>query len=192
MHNLIRRRFGFVGRVDNNPWITRKGTRVMLAEFFRELGFTHGVEVGTKRGAYAKILCENNPDLRLTCVDPWKGGGRYTQGMQDAIHGQALMNLALYNIEIIRKTSMDAVSSFDDASLDFVFVDGNHEFDYAAMDIICWSRKVKPGGIVAAHDYMPLRAGGVVQAVDAYTHCHRINPWYVLWEREPTAFWVNP
>ena len=31
----------------------------------------------------------------------------------------------------------------------------------------------------------------VVQAVDAYTHCHSIRPWYVTREKEPCAFWVK-
>jgi len=27
--------------------------------------------------------------------------------------------------------------------------------------------------------------------VDAYTYCHQINPWYVICEDLPTAFWVK-
>ena len=87
---------------------------------------------------------------------------------------------------------MDALADFEDSSLDFVFIDGNHTFDYAVSDIIYWSYKVRKGGIVAAHDYYAFAKNGVMKAVDAYTHCHHIDPWYVTYEHVPTAFWFKP
>ena len=36
-----------------------------------------------------------------------------------------------------------------------------------------------------------MRRGGVIEAVDAYTRCHMIHPWYVTREDLPTAFWVR-
>jgi hypothetical protein len=30
-----------------------------------------------------------------------------------------------------------------------------------------------------------------MEAVDAYTKCHRIDPWFTTKNLEPTAFWVN-
>ena len=35
----------------------------------------------------------------------------------------------------------------------FVYIDGNHKFDFICPDIIYWSKKVKHGGIVAVHDF---------------------------------------
>jgi hypothetical protein len=50
---------------------------------------------------------------------------------------------------------------------------------------------VKPGGIVAVHDYDVWEGGDVTLAVNAYTHAHRIDPWYVTQELTPTAYWVQ-
>jgi hypothetical protein len=36
-------------------------------------------------------------------------------------------------------------------------------------DIIFWNHKLKPGGIMAVHDYIEFHKGGVIDAVRAYT-----------------------
>lgn len=192
IHDLIRMKFRFRGRSDNLPWSSPRGTRETLAELFNELGFKQGVEVGTRWGSYAMVLCAKNPGLMLHCVDPWKSYSHLTQIRQDEIYAGAVKNLKPFNARILRMTSMEALEKFPDGSLDFVFIDGNHEFDHACPDIIFWAKKVKRGGIVAVHDYGHFHWAGVVEAVDAYTHCHHIDPWYCTREREPTAFWVNP
>jgi hypothetical protein len=185
-HNLTDLSIGkgqFVG-VRNN----REG----LAKLFAELGFTEGVEVGTQRAHYSYRLCIDNPKLHLTCVDPWNSFGGKGQRQQNTNYETTVERMKPFNCTILRMTSMEGVSQFKDKSIDFVYIDGNHTFDYVASDIIFWSRKVKSGGIVACHDYCQWWEVGVPQAVDAYTFCHGIMPIYVTAEESPTAFWVNP
>lgn len=175
--------------------IRMNGTREILARCFRHLGYVEGVEVGTRRGNYAMVLCRENPSLHLTCVDPWIPYRRVTQEAQDKYYDCAVKNLAPFNIDIIKKSSMKAVKSFAEGSLDFVFVDGEHTFDHAAPDIIRWSAKVRSGGMVAVHDYYEVGRTyiGVTLAVQAYTDSHNIRPWFVTTtERTPTAFWLKP
>jgi hypothetical protein len=87
---------------------------------------------------------------------------------------------------------MDGLADIKDDSLDFVYIDANHTFDYCCPDIIYWSMKVRSGGIVSGHDYFHHIRGGVVRAVDAYTASHSISPWYVTQEVYPSYFWVKP
>ena len=89
---------------------------------------------------------------------------------------------------------MDALADVKDESLDWVYVDGDHTFDFVMSDIIWWARKVRVGGIVAAHDFYPFRGGGVVAAVEVYTRQHLITRWFLtdyLVDRTPTAFWLR-
>ena len=104
----------------------------------------------------------------------------------------AVKTLEPYNVTFLRKTSMDAVKLIDDESLDFVYIDGNHKFDFVMEDIIHWSRKVRSGGIVACHDFHYGSNVEVVEAVNAYTRANHIDPWYVTKENQPTAYWVKP
>lgn len=191
--DAIFNKFNFRGRRNNLPWFPYKGTRRELAELFGELGFKEGVEVGTRRGEFAKFLCDKNPKLHLTCVDPWLAyNGQYlNQRTQDRIYDEAVNNLKNLNVTLMRDFSMEAVKTFKDKSLDFVYIDGNHLFDYVMMDLIHWVPKVRREGIIALHDYDCFVGSDVVKAVDAYTHCHAINPWYVTREEWPTAYWVQ-
>ena len=84
---------------------------------------------------------------------------------------------------------MEAVPKFEDNSLDFVHIDGDHSFDYVMMDIIEWSKKLKEGGVMACHDFHVGRKFGIIEAVRSYTSCHRIVPWFVVEDPQPTAFW---
>lgn len=50
--------------------------------------------------------------------------------------------------------------------VDFVFVDGDHSEEQCRADILAWKPHVKPGGIMAFHDYVEYPFAGVIRAVD--------------------------
>jgi hypothetical protein len=133
--------------------ITRNGFAELLGKF----GFTEGVEIGTDQGIYAEILLKSNPRLHLTCIDPWKSYSDYkdiqSQKELDKNYETTKQRLKKYDMEIIRTTSMEAVKGFKDESLDFIYIDGNHEFNYVVEDLENWQKKVKKGGIISGHDY---------------------------------------
>lgn len=185
-NNIINKSFRW--RTRNLPWYPRKGTRNDLAILFKKLKFNFGVEVGTKKGEYAKILLESNLDLCLVCVDPYKGYDGISQERQNNIKEYAKNNLKGLNVNQIYLPSLEAVHLYQNETFDFVYIDANHSFDYVIQDIIYWMPKIKKDGILAAHDYCD---ADVRKAVDSYTHCHNINPWYVTREHLATAFWVK-
>ena len=172
-------------------------TRVNLAALFGELGFKIGAEIGVAEGKFSLVLCQNAPGVELYCVDlwaPYRRGKRLMkdQKMQDWALDQAHEKLDAYGAKFIRQPSWEAAQTFQDGQLDFVYIDGDHTFDHAMMDLILWSRKVRKGGIVSGHDAYRFRGAGVVDAVSAYTHCHQIHEWYVCDEREVSFFWEKP
>jgi predicted O-methyltransferase YrrM len=178
--------------------------RVTLAKLFKELGYKKGAEIGTARGSYAITLCVNNPDVKLYCVDAWStydGLNDYTdQNQLDEYLTAAMKRLEPYkNVEIEHGLSMEVVKRFKDESLDFVYIDANHEFPYVAEDLFYWSKKVRPGGIVSGHDYLKTpRKDGMVQVkevVHAFTKAYNIKPWFVVdkatLKRAGSFFWVK-
>lgn len=56
-------------------------------------------------------------------------------------------------VRMLPVPSLDAAAMFADASIDFVYIDGAHEYDDLKADIIAWGPKVKNGGIIAGDDY---------------------------------------
>jgi hypothetical protein len=169
-----------------------------LTKLFNELGYKTGVEVGVEQGKFSEEMCHDNPGVKLYCVDPWQAYSRYkdhvSQDKLDRFYRETTERLAKYDCTLIRKTSMEAVLDFEDNSLDFAYIDGNHDFEFIVNDVIYWSRKVRPGGVVAGHDYrgedknqrIPFH---VVQAINAYTDAMKIKPWFVL-RGDKCATWL--
>jgi len=148
-------------------------------EMFKLMGFTKGVEIGVAEGVFSEALCKGIPNLELYCVDYWTPyrGNRWGGSRDRNEHHfkAATERLAKYNTHIIKEMSMDAVKRFRNETLDFVYIDSNHAFDYVMQDLIEWTKKVRPGGIVCGDDYYKMEKGGVVEAVDAYTKYHGIE-----------------
>ena len=166
-----------------------------LAHLFAELKFTKGVEIGTDEGEYAEVLLKTIPNLGLDCVDPWKAEA-YEKGYQpesfekqeyfDKRFQETCKRLEKYIGEqctLIKLTSMKALSLFKNNSLDFVYIDGNHDFLNVTQDIHYWLKKVRPGGILSGHDYVryPSRKFNHVQkVVNAYTTAYHLLPVFLV------------
>jgi Methyltransferase domain len=159
-----------------------------LPGLYKELGFATGVEVGVLEGVFSEILCQSNPDLKVYSVDAWEFYPVHKNfrrsWMYPAIYEKAVARLAPYkNNEIIRKWSADAVNDFADESLDFVFIDGNHAFEYITEDISKWGKKVRKGGIISGHDFGDSPRSlfcSVETVVRAWTKAKKIHPWFIL------------
>ena len=161
-----------------------------LPQFFVDMGFKKGVEIGVWKGKYTVKLLEAG--LQVYGVDPFewyddcKNYGK--QENLDKVLKRTQKKLSKYpNYTFIRKRSMEALEDFDDESIDFVYIDGNHGFMYVAEDIHQWSKKVRKGGVISGHDYITLGPPGysdVKHVIDAYTGRHRMK-WYVLGRKHP-------
>ncbi len=57
------------------------------------------------------------------------------------------------NIIKVRKRTVEAAEDFADNTLDCVYVDAEHIYDYIRADIQAWKDKIKNGGILCGHDY---------------------------------------
>lgn len=166
-------------------------------QMLRERGAKYGVEVGTDRGKYAEQLLKGIPGLKLTCVDPWvpytEGKEIHDQANVDQIYEEAKKRLyPLVGSKIMKMTSMEAVRWLRDDSLDFVFIDGNHEYDHVLEDITQWTKKVKLGGIVCGHDYKEDLTNnyGVIEAVTKYVKDNHVSPLFILRKRGLVDCWM--
>lgn len=197
---------GIFERIDLNresPIEIPKATRKHLSRWFRKLGFKVGAEVGVETGTYSNCLCKCNPGVKLYSIDAWAAYKGYrehvSQGQLDEFYEETKKRMAPYNCEVIKAFSLDAVKRFEDSSLDFVYIDCNHEFQQITNDIAEWSKKVRRGGIVAGHDFrrgstMSSRSSvcHVEDVVRAWTNAYEIRPWFVLQgDNTPSWLWVR-
>lgn len=160
-----------------------------LPEFFKEMGYKVGAEIGVAQGAFSETLCKGG--LTLFSVDPYIDYPDYhtpdNQARLDKEYDEARDRLSKYpNCTLIRKTSVEAAQGFENNSLDFVYLDGHHAFKFITEDLHEWSKKVRRGGCISGHDFVhsAVKDGPFVchvkHVVRAWTDAHGIKNWYVL------------
>ena len=124
----------------------------------------HYVEIGTCFGAFSEFLLRSNIQCRLTTIDPYRKfpAEEYRDALNDYSQEQCDQKyLHVYGklnqkygdrVRMLRSMSVDASKIFNDNSLDFVYIDGNHEYRAVVKDITAWLPKVKKGGILGGDD----------------------------------------
>jgi predicted O-methyltransferase YrrM len=121
-----------------------------------------GAEIGTFQGAFSKYILEKwNGTLYM--IDVWDAIEGYIDISNHANFDNKVYLDAMNSIEgmedrgiMIRSTSEKASQIFSDGSLDFVYIDANHSYDYVVQDLQLWYPKVKSGGLVMGHDYLDM------------------------------------
>ncbi len=162
-----------------------RGRRVRLLTRLPRGGV--GAEVGVWKGDFSERILEVVRPVRLHLIDPWQAvwGERYEsaryggglaegQAEMDAIYAGVLERFERERraglVEVHRLPSVDAAAGFQDGELDFVYVDGNHRYEFVKADLETYAPKVRPGGFLAGDDYGV--AGwwedGVTRAVDEF------------------------
>jgi predicted O-methyltransferase YrrM len=115
-------------------------------------------------------LHEREKRASLVGVDPGHFPGAYEGLLQNVRDVQDELERAhplAQSIAIWRETGRDVLHIVADQSLDMVFIDADHSEAAVREDIEGWLPKVKPGGIIAGHDYGQPDIPGVALAVDA-------------------------
>ena len=142
-------------------------------------------EIGVAAGRFAAEIHTRTAPEKLYLIDAWdftpmpdcsepglaKVRAHFADGLNDG------------SVEIRRGYSSVMLKEFEDASLDWVYVDAGHEYENVKADIEECRRVVKPGGIIAGHDYIrfdsPLNRYGVVEAVNAFVNEARAEFLYI-------------
>lgn len=179
--------------------ITRIHFAELLNEVFGNMDTVVGAEVGVERGKYSEVLFKSIPKLKLWMVDPLIPYGDYRQHVSkmemDGFYREVVRKFKDKDAIIARDFSMNVVKKMGDNTLDFVYIDANHDFINTVNDVIEWGKKVKIGGIIAGHDYTNFvkenNRCDVKTVLDAYTKAYKIDPWYITSESSPSWFYIK-
>lgn len=149
----------------------------------RAEGARRGAEIGVFAGEMSAALLKGNPDLHLDMIDSWESDGKayhgnsgdfhagLSQAEQDHFFKSACDRTKFANgrHRIIRGRSVQA-AKYLQGPYDFVFIDADHSYEGCKADIDAWAGKVKPGGLLAGHDYEnhDYPQFGVKRAVDEF------------------------
>ena len=133
-----------------------------------------GVEIGTAAGNNALSMLRELPIKKLFLVDPYvpyiEHGRRLSYVGAERIAKDRLGRFS--EAIFVKKSSDDALADVTEP-LDFVYIDGNHDYDCVKRDITNYYPLVKPGGVLGGHDYLPRPVLEVCDAVDDFVQQHR-------------------
>jgi len=154
---------------------------------------SHFVEIGSWKGRSAAFMAveiiNSKKNIKFDCIDTWEGSLEHNESDKtwvtefkndkDFLYSSFLKNTQSVSdvINPIRKRSHDAASLYKNRSLDFIFLDGSHEYKDVLLDLQLFYPKLKRGGIIAGHDYanfVPVR-----QAVSEFFKCDSL--WDGYW-----------
>ena len=143
-----------------------------LVSIINEHGYRLGVELGVKCGDTLAHILKECQNVSMIGVDLWQAAPGYESWDHDDNMSQAAAVADAYpgRLTLMRECTWDAAGSFEDGSLDFVFVDGDHRTESVLRDIAAWRPKIRPGGMLCGHDVgWPSVRAAIEQAVPDYT-----------------------
>jgi hypothetical protein len=161
VRRIYNRRYRFTYR----RTINRVPSRDELPALLNARGLTgRGAEIGVKQGKYSDELLGNWDGEELVSIDPWLSAdpdeyvdrSNVSQGEFERYYEETRERLSRYGSRstIWRMTSVEAAAKAPDHSFDFVYIDARHDYASVKEDLEAWASKVRPGGILAGHDYV--------------------------------------
>lgn len=128
------------------------------------------VEIGAYAGQSTELICDSHKFGRVITIDPYVDGYDPTDApittyklaeVRRLFYKRAIKYRNLLHLNLL---SAEAAGLFQDGSIDFLYIDGNHQYEAVKQDIELFLPKIKHGGLISGHDYTLFE--GVKTAVD--------------------------
>jgi hypothetical protein len=139
-------------------------------------------EIGVHEGEFSRQIFETVRPSILHLIDPWlKGEGLFgnqevgEQAVADGRHAKVeehfTEEIEANRVQIHRNLSSEVVGDFEDSYFDWIYIDGNHLYEYVKQDLELYYPKVKDGGYICGDDYgtQGYWENGIQRAVDEFT-----------------------
>tara|TARA_B110000971_G_C19910336_1_gene454208 strand:- start:137 stop:775 length:639 start_codon:yes stop_codon:yes gene_type:complete len=161
-----------------------------------------GAEIGVAGGEHALSLLENLNILMLYLIDPYEMYEEYLKNLdsnywatkppldETFLKAEKLLDPYQEQTKFVKKFSNSAVKEIE-ASIDFVYIDGNHDYKYVREDLELYYPIVKSGGLIGGHDFYNGFArshNGVITAVIEFVHSKGLQ----LYVEQPDFWFYKP
>lgn len=141
--------------IKNGPWSGHRNFAYDIVRFTKPSTI---VELGTHYGTSFFSFCQAVRDAQIPslcyAVDTWKGdphSGYYGEQVYLAVN--SVNTREFPNIGRLLRSNFDnALSTFEDSSIDLLHIDGYHTYEAVRHDYTSWYPKLKENSIVLFHD----------------------------------------
>lgn len=120
------------------------------------------LEIGVWRGDFTALALKAAPSIeRYFMIDPWRPLDAWNKPYNvdapsfDEHYAAALAatEFAADRRRVLRGRTVDVIDQVEDASLDFIYVDGDHTLRGVSIDLIASWPKLQSGGWMAGDDF---------------------------------------
>lgn len=150
-----------------------------------------GCELGVSRGSNLRYILDLAPVNRYVyAIDPWlpyqDWNGFVTASDVAMFRESTIENLYPYNdiIKVLEMKSDQAKDFIKDYELNWIFIDGAHDYESVLTDCVNYYNKVCDGGLFSGHDYQLPDVNRAVNdfkakfSIDIPTQFTETNVWY--------------
>ena len=128
-------------------------------------------EIGVAEGDFSEKILKITKPEKLHLVDFW-GSERYGYA-KNVVYHKFENELHEKKVEINLGYSYAVAGSFSDHYFDWIYIDTDHSYQTTKKELEAYKNKVKPGGIIAGHDYImgnwiSMNRYGVMEAVHEF------------------------
>eukprot|EP00929_Paragymnodinium_shiwhaense_P016947 TRINITY_DN125730_c0_g1_i1.p1 TRINITY_DN125730_c0_g1~~TRINITY_DN125730_c0_g1_i1.p1 ORF type:complete len:439 (+),score=80.14 TRINITY_DN125730_c0_g1_i1:85-1401(+) len=153
-------------------------------------------EVGVFQANTSRSLLERFSTLHMLLVDPYHlhtedAESEHQQIQEFYVSSREIFDKATAWTSDFRTRATHIVQASGQAaawvkknSLDMVFIDGDHRFDSVQRDMLAWWPTLRPGGILAGHDFV-LTFPGVVEAATKFALANDLRLFFA-----PEIWWI--
>ncbi|WP_121061177.1 glycosyltransferase family 2 protein [Chachezhania antarctica] len=122
-------------------------------------------EIGVWNGGFSKEILNITAPTELVLIDPWDLlAQRDSSEWNHKAHQDAQVMEGMYDnvvdqygdradVTIQKGFSADVLSGYPDDYFDWVYIDGNHQYEFVLSDVEMSFHKVRAGGIIAGDDF---------------------------------------
>lgn len=142
---------------------TKHTRRHFLQHLIVSNNFSTMVEVGVRRGGTTFHLLDNCSNLTIYAID--------TDISQ--FYNKEIKQRYKNRLIAIQGLSEVVCDLIPDGTIDLIFIDGNHSYEYVFRDIVKYSPKLKPTGLLTGHD---IDYPGVNRAVTELVKNYDVGP----------------
>lgn len=133
-------------------------------------------ELGVANGDYTVQIQDISAPEKLHLIDIWQSE-RYNETLFNNVCSKFSAGLSAGKVQIHRKLSTEAAGDFPDHYFDWIYIDTSHCYKGTKAELELYASKIKPGGIIAGHDYTMgnwnnLFRYGVMEAVHEFCVKH--------------------
>ena len=164
------------------------GLNRLCTDLLTDRAGLYGLEVGSFAGESAKVFLNTHAFVAFYCVDAWSKDFATPAIVNDLAPAEVLFDKTVGMNPVVHKlkgTSQDMAKKFPEDSLDFLYIDARHDYDYVLADLKSWVPKVHQGGIIAGHDWVH-NWPGVPKACKEFFHRDPVKIY-----RDTSWFYIN-